>query len=393
MINIERTKQAAIERVEEVSAEAIEMSHLIHENPELGFEEVKAHRWLTNYATAHGFTVETPVADLPTAFRASYRGGDGPTVAFLAEYDALPGVGHGCGHNLICTAASAAATAVKDAWPDLPGEIVIMGTPFEEGGGGKILMIERGAFNDVDLSMMFHPALATAANTPSLAAANLTITFEGKASHSAISPWQGVNAADAAMLFFNGVNAYRQHVTPDVRVHGVIKEAGLKPNIVPDHAVVEFMVRAHRSEQLEEVVEHVLNIARGAELMTRAKFSYERGLTYLDYRHSASLGRAAELNLEKIGVAPAAIGPDWPRASGDAGNVSQIVPHLSLAVAISDSPIPGHSPQWRDAAGSAKGEWALITAAKTMALTAIDIFSDPRLLETTKREQQTAMNV
>lgn len=388
---LEELKDQALKEVDQLFPAVNTISHSIHDHPELGFQEKFAHSTLVAFARENGFKVETPVGGLDTAFRASYRGAAGPTIALLAEYDALPKVGHGCGHNLICTAASAAAIAVARAWPTLPGEIVIMGTPAEEGGGGKIIMIDRGVFDDVDLSMMFHPTVSTAVNTPSLAAANLTFTYSGVAAHSSMTPWLGVNAADAAMLFFSGVNALRQHVTPDVRLHGFIAEAGVKPNIVPDRSAVEFMVRANTKETLEDVVERVLKIARGAELMTGASLEVERGLTYLDYRHSATLGAAARANLERLQAPVTEIGPNWPRASGDAGNVSHLVPHLSLAVSISDQPIPGHSPEWRDAAISSKGEWALETAAKTLALTALDVFASDELLTIAKAEQRTAI--
>lgn len=384
-------KTAVLETIDSLDDQLQELSQRIHANPELGFSEVNASAWLTELLRSHGLGVDQGVAELPTAFRGAYQGRQGPTIALLAEYDALPEVGHGCGHNLICTASSMAAIALAKAWPDLPGKIVVMGTPAEEGGGGKILMIERGAFSDVDLSMMFHPGVATIVNTPSLAATTLQFRFTGKASHAAIGPWDGVNAADAAMLFFNGVNAMRQHVRPDVRLHGYIHEAGVKPNIIPAHAGIEFMVRANRAEDMHRLVNRVLDIARGAALMTGASFEYTQDRPYLDYRHSHALGAAAENNLTRLGVDTTPVTPETPRASGDAGNVSHLVPHLSLMVSISDTPIPGHSPEWRDAAGSPTGAQALRTAAKTLALTSIDVFSDPELLAQAKREQSAAV--
>ena len=363
----------------------------IHSNPELSFSEVQASRWVTNLLRQHGFEIEYEVAALSTAFRASYRGGEGPTIAFLAELDALPGIGHGCGHNLIAPAAAAAAVALKDSWPTFPGRVLVVGTPAEELGGGKILMLEQGVFDDVDLSMMFHPGVDTMVNTPGLADVVLTFSFVGKAAHSAMAPWEGVNAADAAMLFFAGVNALRQHVRPEVRLHGYIKNAGTACNIVPDTSSVEFDVRALRSAEMEAIASRVTDIAHGAAMMTGCALNQSRAKPYLDYRHSESLGTAAASNLERLGFSPKPVGPDTPRGSGDAGNVSHALPHMTFSVSISDERIPGHSTEMRQAAISAKAADAVQVATKTLAFTAIDIFADPALLLRIESEHARAM--
>ena len=384
-------KRQVLEGIDRLRPQMEKISAEIHAHPELGFEEVKASEWLTSLLTDHGFDVRRGVADLPTAFRAEHRGGDGPTIGLLAEYDALPGIGHGCGHNLIGTASAAAAIAVAHAWPDAPGTVAVMGTPADEGGGGKILMLDRGAFEGVDLSMMFHPSYLNQINTPSLAAGNLTFRFHGRPAHSAVHPHLGINAADAAMLFFAGVNALRQHVTSDVRLHGVIEQAGDKPNIVPDLSVVQFMVRADRREYLEELVERVSDIARGATLMTGCTMEIERDVTYFDARHCPSLGEAARANFALVGVTEQPIDADTPKASGDAGNVSQVIPHLGITMAIADHPIAGHSAEWRDAAASPFGAEAMVDAAKVLALSMCDVLADPELLERARAEHRLAM--
>jgi metal-dependent amidase/aminoacylase/carboxypeptidase family protein len=219
----------------------------------------------------------------------------------------------------------------------------------------------------------------------------LTITFTGRPAHAAVGPWEGVNAADAAMLFFAGVNALRQQIRPDARLHGVIREAGSKPNIIPARAVVDFMVRADRAEDMLPLVERVVDIARGAELMTGATVGIDRGKPYLDYRVSPSLGAAAETNFAALGVPTAPITPDTAKASEDAGNLSHVLPFLPISVSISDEPIPGHSAQWREAAISPKGAWARQIAAKVLAATSIDLAHDPALLARATAERRAAV--
>jgi amidohydrolase len=381
-------KSSIVREVDSIRPAVEKVSADIHAQPELAFEERQASAWLTTLLSANGFGVEREVANLPTAFRADHRGGKGPTIALLAEYDALPGVGHGCGHNLICTAACAAGIALKNAWPDCPGTIVVMGTPAEEDGGGKILMLDRGAFQGVDVAMMFHPGFENRVDSPSLACVEFTITFSGKAAHSALAPWEGRNAADAAMLFFAGVNALRQHLQPDARLHGIIREAGVKANVVPYQSRVEFIVRSERSERMDEMVTQVLEIAQGAALMTKTTVGHELGLPYLDARRCPSLGAVAEVNCTALGVKTVPVTPSTPRASGDAGNVSHVLPTLGIQLGISGERIPGHSPENRDAAISPMGQEAMITAAKILALSCADIFADPDLLDRIRAEHK-----
>lgn len=388
-------KKAAWAAVDAVDAEVQQLSARIHANPELGYEEHQASAWTAELLAAHEFSVEKPVAGLATAFRATWRGAgaaaDGPRIALLAEYDALPDVGHGCGHNLIASASAAAAIALKDSYPSFPGSVEVYGTPAEEGGGGKVVMLEGGAFDGVDVGLMFHPGVENTVNAPSLAMAALTITFTGRAAHAAAGPWDGINAADAAMLFFAGVNALRQQVRPDVRLHGVILDAGAKPNIIPAHATVDFMVRADRAETLAPLTGRVVDVARGAALMTGAAVRIDRGRPYLDYRACPSLGAAAEANFAALGVPVDPITPDKPKASEDAGNLSHVLPFLPISVSISEEPIPGHSAAWREAAISPKGEWARRIAAKVLAATVIDLATDPALLARAKAERAAAV--
>lgn len=389
-------KARAFAAIAAADGEVQGLSARIHAHPELGYEEYQASSWTAELLSRHGFSVEKPLAGLETAFRATWRGGGAgdaaaPTIALLAEYDALPEIGHGCGHNLIAAASAAAAIGIKESWPDFPGTIQVYGTPAEEGGGGKIVMLDAGAFDGVDVSLMFHPGVRTSVNAPSLAMAALTFEFAGTAAHAAVGPWEGVNAADAAMLFFAGVNALRQQVRPDARLHGVIREAGSKPNIIPARSVVDFMVRADRAEYLLPLAERVVDIARGAALMTGARVEIDRGKPYLDYRLSSALGAAAEANFAALGVETTPITPGTPKASEDAGNLSHVLPFLPISVSISEASIPGHSVPWREAAISERGAEALRIAAKVLAATSIDLATDPALLTRAWAERATAV--
>jgi amidohydrolase len=379
-------KDSVIARVDEDAQGSIALSRQIHSHPEIAYEEHQASRWLADFLTQKQFAVDLGICDIETAFAATYTGGAGPTIALMAEYDALPEIGHGCGHNLICSAACAAASALVAAWPSMPGTVVVIGTPAEEGGGGKIRLLEGGGFRGVDVAMMFHPANRTVPSYLSLAASHFRIEYYGHAAHSAAEPWMGENAADAAMLFFAGVNAFRQHVRPDVRMHGIITDGGARPNVVPEHTCVEFMVRAERSPVMEEAMQRVIDIAEGAARMTQTRVVAERGITYMDAVRCPTLVELTEQNFEFAGVDSEAFSPTQPRASSDAGNVSHAIPTHGFLMAIADADVPGHSERNRDAAGSERGQAAMLSAAKVMALNCVDLLAAPTLIERAKAE-------
>ncbi len=270
----------------------------------------------------------------------------------------------------------------------MPGTVAVMGTPAEEGGGGKIIMLEKGAFKGVDASMMFHPSFRYDIGSPSLAAAMMTFRFHGRAAHGAVDPHRGINAADAAMLTFAGINAFRQHITSDARIHGVIKHTGDKANITPDYSEIDMVVRAATREYMEELVERVLDCARGASLMTRATFEVERGMTYYDSRQCDSYDYLARENFAKLGIKAEQPGGDVPKASGDGGNVSHAIPHLGITAAISDHVINGHSVEWRDASISPRGHQAMMESAKVLAMTMCDLLYRPDVLERIRAEHK-----
>ncbi|MEA2071202.1 MAG: M20 family metallopeptidase [Asgard group archaeon] len=362
----------------------------IHANPELGFKEHTAVKILTKNLEKAGYKVRTGVADLPTAIRADYPAEkEGPTVAFLAEYDALPEIGHACGHNLIGTAALGAALGIAQMKKELPGKIVFLGTPAEEEGGGKVIMLEEGVFDDIDISLMFHPSgTYTMTGRGGLAMTPIEIEFFGKPAHAAADPEKGVSALDAVMLTFTGINYLREHIRTDARIHGIVKKGGVKPNIVPEYASAEFYVRAKDDQYRDEVLEKLINCAKGAALMTGAEMKWKKtGPSYSARKMNRHLGKAFEKNLEIIGEPIKPLSEDGGIGSSDIGNVSQKMPTIHPYIAICESEdVAGHSQDFAKAAASKKGLEAMITAAKALAMTAIDVLTDKKFYEEVQKE-------
>ncbi|MDO8442868.1 MAG: amidohydrolase, partial [bacterium] len=271
---IEELKTLVNSAVDAQGQQLREIALKIHANPELGFQEVKAAGWLSQYLEENGFSLERGVGEIPTAFKARYGQGE-PAIALLAEYDALPELGHACGHNLIATCAIGAGVAVKSVIDQLGGSIIIMGTPAEELYGGKIIMAERGVFNDVDIAMIVHPGTDNTATTEALACNTLEVEFWGKAAHAAARPEAGINALEAMLLSFAAINALRQHIKSTARIHGIITDGGKAANIVPAHSAGLFMVRAKENGYLDELKQKVLNCFTGAATATGARLEYK----------------------------------------------------------------------------------------------------------------------
>jgi len=254
--------------------ELVALSLRIHDNPEVRYEEFKAFGWITDYLESNGFTLERGICDLPTAFRATYGSGR-PTIAFLAEYDALPKMGHGCGHNIIAAGSSGAGVAAKLIVDQTGGSVVILGTPAEEGGVGKALMIKNGAFNDVDAAMLVHPARRNVATIEALACIGIDIEYFGKAAHAAANPHEGVNALEAMIQAFNNINSLRQHIQDRARIHGIITNGGEAENVVPAYCSGKFLIRAEESEYLDKLCIRVLNCFEAAALASGAQLKYK----------------------------------------------------------------------------------------------------------------------
>ena len=386
-IDVASLKHHAFAEIDALRDEAVAIAKEIHANPEVGWETPHAAGLLTGYLERHGMLVEKGVADLECAFRGSAPGreGQGPGVALLAEYDALPGIGHACSHNLIGTIAATAGIAVSKVLGQLEGNVYVMGCPFEEGGGGKVFMIERGVFDVADVSIMWHGNNEVRVGSPNIAASGATYTFTGKPAHSGQAPHLGVNAADAAMLTFAGVNALRQHVTPDVRIHGIIEEAGTAANIVPERAVVRMMTRAFSYEDVQALRERVHDCARGAALMTGATLEIEEDMLYAERLIVPSLREVVLESLDLVGIERPDSDPQ-SFASADSGNVSQLIPHVTFTLPVDDRGSVPHTAAFAEACDGPMAYEALVTAAKIMAASAIELLADPERLAAIKAE-------
>jgi amidohydrolase len=372
-------KQRIGAEVESRRDELIRISDTIHANPELGFEEVQAAALLTAALEENGLAVERGVAGLETAFTASLKKHDGgPTIAFLAEYDALPGLGHACGHNIIGTAAVGAALAMGAVLPELPGTIQVLGTPAEEGGGGKAIMVDAGVFGGVDAAMMIHPSTRNLVGRLALTAYPVSIEFFGKPAHAAAKPDEGINALEAMILTFSSINSLRQHLRDDARIHGIITHGGEAPNIVPEYTSAAFIVRAADTPYAAEVLEKVRGCAAGAADATGARLEFKQAGPRYDARlPNPTLVRLFKANLEALGVEVEVATGEERMGSSDIGNVSQVVPTIHPYIAIASEEIGGHTAEFREASASPGGHEGLIRGAKALAMTAVDLLAEP----------------
>jgi amidohydrolase len=383
-LDIKKTKAAVVKKVDSQSHKLIALSHKIHDNPETGFHELKAAKWLSAYLEMNGFEVERGICKMPTAFRATYGSGS-PAIALMAEYDALPQIGHACGHNIICTTAIGAAVAAKPAIDQFGGRVVVLGTPAEELFGGKAIMAERGAFKDIDIAMLVHPSSQDLSSARALACITLEVEFFGKAAHAAARPEEGINALEALILSFNGINSLRQHINERARIHGIITNGGDAPNVVPDHTSGTFLVRAVDEVYLEELKVKVLSCFQAASLATGAHLKYTWKEYYAPLRANTTLAEIMAANMRSIGRDPQPI-PDRASGSSDVGNVSMLVPTIHPEVAIAPPKTSLHSVEFRTAAVSAGGDRGLIDGAKALALTAVDLLADKDLVRKIKGE-------
>ena len=389
-MDIERLKSAVTDEIDTRRTPLRELALRIHDNPELGFGETLAAAWLTEYLEQNGFSIERGICELPTAFRASYGEGK-PTIALLAEYDALPGVGHACGHNIICTSAVGAALAVRSVARELTGRIVVIGTPAEELLGGKVIMARRGAFTDLDAVMMVHPSVVNNATTYALACQNLDIEFFGQAAHAAAYPERGINALEAMLLSFAGINSLRQHIKSTARIHGIITDGGKAPNVVPDYSAGKFMVRAEQDSYLNELQEKVLNCFQGAAAATGARLEYKwDDVRYAPMRNNMILAELFAGNMEYLGRQVQLVDRSGAFGSTDMGNVSQVAPAIHATIAIAPRKVLLHSPEFAAAAASEEAIDGLCDAARTMAMTVIDLLARPEKLAALKEEFERA---
>ena len=371
-------KEVARERVTQARDELVALSHRIHANPELGFEEEQACAWLCELLEGAGLQVERGVGDLPTAFAA--RAGSGPLhVVVCAEYDALPAVGHACGHNVIAAMAAGAGMALARVADDAGLRVTVLGTPAEEGGGGKILLLKRGAFDGAHAAMMVHPSPYEQPEMPIIAVNHLKVAYTGKEAHASAYPFLGVNAADALVVAQTAIGLLRQHLRPSDRVHGIVTKGGDAANIIPAHTTADWMVRAADLEQLEEVRAKVARCFEAGALATGATLELsEDHDPYSEMRHDHELSALYQRNAEALGrsfVDRASRGA----GSTDMGNVSLALPSIHPTIGIDSLPAVNHQPEFTASCVTPEADRAVVDGAVAMAWTAVDAAADPAL--------------
>lgn len=376
-------KDGARERLGEVRSDLVDLSHRIHAHPELGFEEEKACAWVAETLDAAGFAVEAGVCELPTAFLA--RTGSGPLhIAICAEYDALPGVGHACGHNIIAAASAGAAIALSRVADDAGLTITVVGTPAEEVGdaGGKILLLERGAFAGVHAAMMVHPAPHESVKPKIIAASMFDVEYTGKEAHAAAFPELGVNAADALTIAQVAIGLLRQHILPTDRIHGFTTKGGEAPNIIPARTSARYIVRGETVEALERLRPRVHACFEAGALATGAKLEILGGdKPYTEMLHDDALAALYRENAVAIGRDFPDLGPLAERAAGstDMGNVSLAIPSIHPMIGIDSLPAVNHQPEFTAHCATEAADRAVYDAALAMAWTAIDAAADTAL--------------
>ena len=382
--DIPTLKTQAKNIIEAHRAELVELGLRIHAHPETAMQEHQAVNWITGVLKNNGFAITTGICEMPTAFRAVYGSGR-PRIAFIAEYDALPGLGHACGHNLIATAAVAAAIGSLPAVDSLGGSVLVIGTPAEELQGGKIDMIARGAFDDIDAALMAHPSSYDSAAVKALACACIYVEFFGKEAHAAAQPEEGINALEAMILSFNAVNSLRQHIKDGARIHGIITDGGRAANIVPGHAAGHFLVRADNLPYLEKLKTRVLGCMQGAALASGARLEYRwEEKEYAPMYNHPELTARYMANMAALGNTVPLFNPDSSFGSTDMGNLSQHVPALHTEVAVAAG-TGVHTTEFACLAGEEASFAPMLRAAAGLAMTAIDLLADASCLKADMR--------
>ena len=384
METVEKLKAIASAAVADFKDDLIEVSTAIWQNPELHYQEYKAHELLTNFLDTKGFRVERSYTGIKTAFRATYGSGR-PNICVICEYDALPGIGHACGHNLIAEAGLAAGLGIKAALQSSEtqlGRVTVLGTPAEEAGSGKVQLLKNGAFSDVDVALMIHPSSFTCVYPHYLAIACYTVTYTGRAAHAAAFPWEGVNALDAAILAYTMISQMRQQLKPECRVHGVIKEGGVKPNIIPEKAVLEYMIRAPNRKELAIALDKVLPCFNAAAVATGCQVDVDSSEPQLDnVLTNDTIARLYEENLKKVGVPFERHSGASGHGSTDMGNVSHTVPGMHPKFMIGSGHEVAHSAPFARVANLPESHIQTQQFARAMAFTGIDFLTHKELVE------------
>jgi amidohydrolase len=378
--DLKREARAAAERARE---DLVELSHRIHAKPELGYEEHEAADAVAETLAEAGLEVRTGIHDLPTAFSA--RAGSGPLhVAICCEYDALPEIGHACGHNIIAAMSAGAGIGLASIADRAGLTVTVVGTPAEEGGGGKIELLERGAFESVHAAMMVHPAPFDVVEMPIIAAAQFEVRYTGKETHASAFPELGINAADALVVAQAAIGLLRQHIRPTDRIHGIVTKGGDAPNVVPAHTQAQYMVRAATLGDLDEVREKVLRCFQAGGLATGATLEVEPvGKPYAEMHHDPDMAAVYRRNAEDLGRSFLELDENLRRvaASTDMGNVSLALPSIHPMIGIDSLPAVNHQPEFTAHCVTAEADRAVLDGAVAMAWTAIDMAADERVRE------------
>ena len=378
-------KDGAQERFEQARDELIALSHRIHAHPEIGFEEEQAAGWLSETLADAGFSVETGICDLPTAFIA--RAGSGPLhIGICAEYDSLPGIGHACGHNIIAAASVGAGIAAAKIADEVGLSVSVIGTPAEEvcDAGGKILLLERGAFAGLHAAMMVHPAPLDVVEFPIIAASMFEVCYHGKEAHASAFPERGINAADALTVAQTAIGLLRQHIRSTDRIHGMITKGGDAPNIIPAHTAAKYIVRANTLADLDGIRQKVVRCFEAGALATGSRLEIHGGeKPYAEMLHDPDMAAAYRRNAEALGRVFPTVDTSLKRAAGstDMGNVSLAMPAIHPAIGIDSLPAVNHQPEFTAHCVTEAADKAIIDGALSLAWTAVDLATNAPIRE------------
>lgn len=394
-MKLEHAKAAVTEYIDNIAPLLWALSLDLHKHPEVAFKEKRSSAQIAQFLEERGFQLERGVAGLPTAFRAKRpaRGKNKPAVSYMSEYDALPGLGHACGHNLIAMASAGAGAALANVLKPEVGEVQVLGTPAEEGGGGKVIMANKGLFQGLDANMMMHPSMETRAEVNFLALAELRFYFYGKASHASAAPEHGINALDGVIATFNAISALRQQMVQSDRIHGIITGGGVAPNIIPEKASAWFYVRSETQEGLKTIVKRVTECARGAARSTGTKLRVKKNpIEYAPMRVNSALASLFKNNLENLGVFETNPLPPLQMGSSDVGNASQKTPTIHPEIKMVAPEISAHTHAFAKAACGQAGRKTLILGAKSLAMTGVDILLNKKARDLVQAEFKSETN-
>jgi amidohydrolase len=382
-------KEAAMQTIDAVQDELITLSHNIHDNPEISLTEYKSSAFIAAMLRQHGFEVQMGIGGLDTAFIATKQGkGPGPHVAFMAEYDSLPGIGHACGHNVIATCAVGAFLGTSAVMGDFDGTISIIGTPGEEADGGKVILLEAGVFDNVDFALMMHPSSGRSLiNRGGRAATSIDVTFVGKSAHSS-APGSGINALNAVLSTFQHIDMLRPTFKMQDNVNGIITNGGLAANIIPGEAACSFSLRAETLLDLEKLVAKVRQAAQAAAELTGAKPEINVHRMYAERYPNLPMCEAFKANMEVLGEEMEYANPKGMYGSSDVGNVSIKLPAIHDYLWIAPAGVNSHNAEYTEHSNSPRADEICIKGAKGLAMTAIDILESPEFQAKIKEYHQ-----